>query len=88
LDGYRKIHHDLLNLGEPCAANTVAKLMRTEGLKAQVGYKRRPGKNAAPVSMAPSLLSLQLIDCSRCRYLDEYPPHHFQFGARGILAVS
>ena len=42
--GYRKIHHDLLNLGEPCAPNTVAKLMRNEGLRAQVGYKRRPGK--------------------------------------------
>lgn len=42
--GYRKIHHDLLSLGERCAANTVAKLMRDEGLRAQVGYKRRPGK--------------------------------------------
>ena len=42
--GYRKIHHDLLSLGELCAANTVAKLMRDEGLRAQVGYKRRPGK--------------------------------------------
>ena len=42
--GYRKIHHDLLSLGELYAANTVAKLMRDEGLRAQVGYKRRPGK--------------------------------------------
>ena len=42
--GYRKIHHDLLSLGEPCAPNTVAKLMHCEGLRAQVGYKRRPGK--------------------------------------------
>ena len=45
--GYRKIHHDLLSLGEPCAANTVAKLMRSEGLRAQVGYKRRPSKYGA-----------------------------------------
>lgn len=42
--GSRKVHHDLLSLGEPCAANTVAKLMRCEGLWAQVGYKRRLGK--------------------------------------------
>lgn len=42
--GYRKIHHDLLSFGGRCAANTVAKLMRDEGLRAQVGYKRRPGK--------------------------------------------
>lgn len=42
--GYRKIHHDLLSLGENCASNTVAKLMRDEGLRAQIGCKRRPGK--------------------------------------------
>ena len=42
--GYRKVHHDLLDLGERCAANTVAKLMRCEGLRAQIGYKRRSGK--------------------------------------------
>ena len=42
--GYRKIHYDLLSLGEYCAPNTVAKLMQREGLRAQVGYKRRPGK--------------------------------------------
>lgn len=41
--GYRKIHHDLLSLGENCASNTVAKLMHNQGLRAQVGYKRRPG---------------------------------------------
>ena len=38
--GYRKIHHDLLSLGETCASNTVAKLMRDAGLRVQVG----PGK--------------------------------------------
>ncbi len=42
--GYRKIHHGLLSLGERCAPNTVAKLMQSEGLWAQIGYKRRPGK--------------------------------------------
>jgi putative transposase len=41
--GYRKVHHDLLSLGEACAPNTVARLMQRAGLKAQVGYKRRPG---------------------------------------------
>ncbi|MGJ8559143.1 MAG: IS3 family transposase [Litorimonas sp.] len=42
--GYRKIHQDLLNLRESCAPNTVAKLMRDEGLRAQVGHKRLTGK--------------------------------------------
>ena len=41
---YRKVHHDLMSLSEICAPNTVARLMRKAGLKAQIGYKRRPGK--------------------------------------------
>ena len=40
--GSRTVHHDLLGLGEDCAEKTVARLMQTEGLRAQVGYKRRP----------------------------------------------
>jgi len=40
--GYRKIHDDLRQMGERCCANTVARLMRIAGIKAQIGYKRRP----------------------------------------------
>ena len=55
--GSRKIHHDLLGLGETCAENTVAKLMNIEGLRAQVGYKRRPGKyGSKPDVLAPNQL--------------------------------
>lgn len=32
--GSRKVHHNLLDMGEACAVNTVAKLMRQCGLKA------------------------------------------------------
>ena len=49
--GYRKVHHDLMSLGETCAANTVASLMQAEGLRAQVGYKRRPGKHGTKPSV-------------------------------------
>ena len=49
--GYRKIHHDLLGLGERCAANTVAELMNKAGLQAQLGYKRRPGKHGSKPSV-------------------------------------
>lgn len=42
--GNRKIHHALVSLGEGCAANMVAKLMRNEGLRAHAGSKRNPGK--------------------------------------------
>lgn len=56
--GSRKVHHDLLGLGENCAENTVARLMRAEGLRAQVGYKRRPGKHGGK----PSVVATNQLD--------------------------
>lgn len=42
--GYRKVHLDLLALGETCSRHRVARLMRSCGWRAQVGYgRRRPG---------------------------------------------
>ena len=38
--GYRKVHDDLRELGEVLGKHRVARLMRLEGLKAQVGYGR------------------------------------------------
>ena len=35
--GYRKLHDDLLDQGETCCPNRVA------GIKAQIGYRHRPG---------------------------------------------
>tara|TARA_R110002094_G_scaffold215113_1_gene185616 strand:- start:1494 stop:2351 length:858 start_codon:yes stop_codon:yes gene_type:complete len=41
--GYRKIHADLRALGECCSPNRVARLAQAADIKAQIGYKRRPG---------------------------------------------
>jgi len=41
--GYRKLHHDLRDQGEHCSPNRVARLAGLAGIRAQVGYKRRPG---------------------------------------------
>jgi putative transposase len=41
--GYRKLHDDLLDQGETCCPNRVARLATLAGIKAQIGYKRRPG---------------------------------------------
>lgn len=41
--GYRKVHHDLRALGEHCSRHRVARLMRSQSWRAQVGYRRRPG---------------------------------------------
>lgn len=40
--GYRKLHDDLLDHGETCCPNRVARLTRIAEIKAQIGYKRRP----------------------------------------------
>jgi putative transposase len=41
--GYRKIHDDLVELGETCCPNRVARLARLAGIRAQIGYKHKPG---------------------------------------------
>ncbi len=41
--GYRKLHDDLLDQGETCCFNRVARLAQLAGIRAQIGYKRRPG---------------------------------------------
>lgn len=54
--GYRKIYSDLRDYGENCGVNRVYRLMRTAGLKAQVGY-RRPRHRGGKVSIvAPNHL--------------------------------
>ena len=49
--GYRKLHDDLLDQGETCCLNRVARLTRLAGIKAQIGYRRRPGSYGGRPSM-------------------------------------
>ena len=42
--GYRKLHDDLVQLGETSCPNRVARLARWAGICAEIGYKRKPGK--------------------------------------------
>ena len=58
--GYRKVHDDLRDLGEHCGLNRVYRLMKSESLRAQVGYKRRPSSRGGPAAVtAPNLLEQQ-----------------------------
>ncbi|MCL6252356.1 IS3 family transposase [Altererythrobacter sp. KTW20L] len=50
--GYRKLHDDLLDHGETCCPNRVARLTRLAGIKAQIGYKRRPGSYGGKPALA------------------------------------
>ena len=58
--GYRKVHHDLRALGEPCSRHCVARLMRHQGWRAQVGYRRQPGSyGGVPHRVATNTLARQ-----------------------------
>lgn len=50
--GYRKLTDDLCDQGEQVSENRVARLASLAGITAQIGYKRRPGRNEGKPSMA------------------------------------
>ena len=50
------IHRDLLDLGETCSVNRVAKIMRANKLRAQIGYKRRYIKGGETGKIADNIL--------------------------------
>jgi putative transposase len=54
--GYRKITHDLRDLGERCGKHRVYRLMKRDGLRSQTGYRRRPGRYGRPAIVAPNQL--------------------------------
>jgi len=58
--GYRKLHDDLLDQGETCSENRVARLASLAGIAAQIGYKRRPGRyGGKPAAVANNTLDRQ-----------------------------
>jgi len=53
--GYRKIADDMRDLGESCGKHRVYRLMRSEGLRSQSGYRPRPGQRyGRPAVIAPN----------------------------------
>jgi putative transposase len=58
--GYRKIATDLREQGERCSRHRVARLMRREGLRAEIGYRRpRYYGGSAAASVAGNVLARQ-----------------------------
>lgn len=41
--GYRKLHDDLCDMGEDISPNRAWRLARLAGIRAQIGYKKKPG---------------------------------------------
>ena len=64
-----KLHDDLCDQGETCCPNRVARLARLAGIKAQIGYKRRPGKYGGKPSV--------VVDNSLNRQFDVDAPDRF-----------
>jgi putative transposase len=57
--GSPRIHKDLVEAGETCSENRVARLMRKHGLKALRGYKRPRHKYGKPSVLMPNRLGQQ-----------------------------
>lgn len=49
--GYRKTACDLRGMGESCGKHRTARLLRQEGLRAQVGYRRRPSMRGGKLAI-------------------------------------
>ena len=64
--GYRKLHDDLIEQGEICFPNRVSRLSKLAGIRAQIGYKRRPGHHGGK----PSLI----VDNTLDRHFDVQEP--------------
>lgn len=50
------IHRDLRDVGESCSVHRVAKIMRLNKLRAQIGYKRKYIKGGKPSGIAENVL--------------------------------
>jgi putative transposase len=61
--GYRKLTLDMRDLGERCGKHRVARLLKTEGLRSQSGYRRRPSsmRGGRPAVVAPNHLQREFI---------------------------
>ena len=57
--GYRKLHDDLVEQGESICPNRVARLAQLAGIKAEIGYKRRPGSYGGKPSALDNTLDRQ-----------------------------
>ena len=56
--GYRKLHDDLYDLGEDISPNRAWRLASLAGIRAQIGYKKKPGSyGGSPAVVADNALN-------------------------------
>lgn len=62
------IHRDLREIGEMCSVHRVAKIMRQNKLKAQIGYKRHYVKGGKTATVADNLLDREFNPTTPNKY--------------------
>ncbi len=64
--GYRKLQDDLCDLGEDISPNRAWRLARLAGIRAQIGYKKKPSSyGGSPAVMADNTLNREFDVPSR-----------------------
>ena len=63
--GYRKLHDDLMDMGETCCPNRVARLAQIAGIRAQIGYRSAPASMAASRRWSSTTRSIARSTSSR-----------------------
>lgn len=75
--GYRKVTMDLRESGETCSRHRVLRLMRTEGLRAEVGYGSKPRFRGGPVGVVAKRTESGVR--ARCAEQGLGDRHHLQY---------
>ena len=75
--GYRKLHDDLCDMGEDISPNRAWRLARLAGIRAQIGYKKKPGSyGGSPAVVADNALNREFdvpsrgLQANHCRATD------------------
>ncbi|MBK0025008.1 IS3 family transposase [Stenotrophomonas sp. S48] len=55
--GYRKITRELRESGERCSRHRVRRLMKADGIRAEIGYGRKPRHRGGPVGLAENVVN-------------------------------
>jgi len=54
--GYRMITKDLRAMGETCSRHRIARIMKSDGIRAQVGYGSKPRPRSGPIGLVDNIL--------------------------------
>lgn len=62
--GHRKITRELRESGERCSRHRVRRLMRAEGIRAEIGYGRKPRHRGGPAGVVENVVNRDFSPCA------------------------